>query len=148
SAAPTGTLHFLGRDAPYWRLLTRGALLLLATLGIYRFWLVTDMRRFLWANTVIAGDPLEYVGTAREILVGFLIAITVLVPLNVGFFIAGFGILGQFSAVLAFLVLTWFGQFAVYRARRYRLTRTVFRGIPFHQTGAAWRYAFYALFWW
>jgi uncharacterized membrane protein YjgN (DUF898 family) len=40
------------------------------------------------------------------------------------------------------------GQFAVYRARRYRLTRTVYRGIRFHQTGSAWRYAVCAIFWW
>ena len=40
------------------------------------------------------------------------------------------------------------GQFAVYRARRYRLSRTVYRGLRFHQTGSAWRYAICAIFWW
>jgi uncharacterized membrane protein YjgN (DUF898 family) len=146
--AAAGPVRFLGKDAPYWRLLVRGAVLLMFTFGIYRFWLVTDMRRFLWANTEIAGDTLEYAGTAREILLGFLVAITLLVPINVAFFVGGLSILGQWSAVIAFIALAWFGQFAVYRARRYRLTRTVFRGIRFHQEGAAWRYAFCALFWW
>lgn len=144
----TGTVRFLGRDAAYWRLLVRGAVLLMFTLGIYRFWLVTDMRRFLWANTEIAGDALEYTGTAREILLGFLVAITLLVPINVVFFVAGLSVLGQWSAVAGFFILSWFGQFALYRARRYRLTRTVLRGIRFHQAGAAWRYATCALFWW
>ena len=37
---------------------------------------------------------------------------------------------------------------SIYRARRYRLTRTILRGIRFHQTGSAWRYAVCALFWW
>ena len=45
-------------------------------------------------------------------------------------------------------MLALLGQFAVYRARRYRLTRTVYRGIRFHQTGSAWRYAVCAIFWW
>ena len=36
------------------------------TLGIYRFWLATDIRRFLWSNTEIAGDSLEYTGTATR----------------------------------------------------------------------------------
>ena len=71
-------------ERPFWRLLIRGAVLLLVTLGIYRFWLATDVRRFLWANTEIAGERLEYTGTARELLIGFLIAIAMLVPLNVG----------------------------------------------------------------
>lgn len=143
-----GSGRFLGSERVYWRLLIRGALLLMVTLGIYRFWLVTDMRRFLWSKTEVAGDGLEYTGTAGEILIGFLIAITLLVPINVGFFILGLGVLGRWSAVLGFIALAWFGQFAIYRARRYRLTRTVFRGIRFHQTGAGWRYAFRALAWW
>ena len=62
----------------------RGAVLLAFTLGIYRFWLATDIRRFLWSNTEIAGDSLEYTGTAIELLIGFLIAIAVLVPIYVG----------------------------------------------------------------
>ena len=43
--------HFLGSRRDYWRLLSRGALLLIVTLGLYRFWLMTDIRRFLWCHT-------------------------------------------------------------------------------------------------
>jgi uncharacterized membrane protein YjgN (DUF898 family) len=149
ASAPHGG-RFAAPEKPFWRLLIRGAVLLAVTLGIYRFWLATDVRRFLWNHTEIAGDGLEYVGTARELLLGFLIAIVLLVPVNVMFFLAAFsgGALGQISGALALAVLALFGQFAVYRARRYRLTRTVYRGIRFHQTGSAWRYAVCALFWW
>ena len=58
----------------------------MVTLGIYRFWLVTDVRRFLWSNTEIAGEPLEYTGTALELLLGFLVAIALLIPIYAGFF--------------------------------------------------------------
>jgi uncharacterized membrane protein YjgN (DUF898 family) len=147
--APNGA-RFLGNERAFWALLIRGALLLLVTLGIYRFGLATDVRRFLWSNTEIAGDGLEYIGTARELVLGFLIAIALLVPLNVVFFLSAFGRgwLSQISGLLALVVLALLGQFAVYRARRYRLTRTVYRGIRFHQTGSAWRYAVCAIFWW
>ena len=149
-ALPQNGARFLGEERAFWRLLTRGAFLLLVTLGIYRFWLATDVRRFLWSNTEIAGDGLEYIGTARELLLGFLIAIALLVPLNIVFFLSAFGSgwLSQLSGLLALIVLALLGQFAVYRARRYRLTRTIYRGIRFHQTGAAWRYAICAIFWW
>src|SRR3954463_12626695 len=148
-APPTGA-RFTGNERAFWRLLIRGAVLLLVTLGIYRFWLATDVRRFLWSNTEIAGDGLEYIGTARELVLGFLIAIALLVPINVAFFLAAFsrGIIGQISGLLALAALALLGQFAVYRARRYRLTRTVYRGIRFHQTGSAWRYSVCAIFWW
>ena len=54
-----GIVRFLGNPHAYWSLLIRGAVLLMVTLGIYRFWLATDIRRFLWANTEIAGDSLN-----------------------------------------------------------------------------------------
>jgi uncharacterized membrane protein YjgN (DUF898 family) len=149
-ATAPGQVRFLGDPRVFRRLMTRGAVLLLITLGIYRFWLTTDMRRFLWANTAVADTSFEYYGTARELLLGFLVAVTVLVPLNVVLFIIvlNFDVIGIVSSPLLFLAFTVLGHFAVYRARRYRLTRTVFRGVRFHQTGSAWRYAVCALFWW
>jgi uncharacterized membrane protein YjgN (DUF898 family) len=146
----TGTARFVGNERAYWRLMVRGALLLMVTLGIYRFWLATDQRRFLWANTMIAGDALEYTGTARELLIGFLIAIAALVPIYAGFFLAALdlGLIGKLSGVIAFVLLALFGHFAIYRARRYRLTRTVFRGVRLHQTGSGWLYAAYSMLWW
>src|SRR6478736_3722181 len=101
----SGGVRFLGQRRSYWRLLIRGAALLLITLGIYRFWLATDVRRFLWSNTEIAGDGLEYIGTARELLIGFLIAIALLVPINMIFFLTAFG-RGWISQVSGLLALT------------------------------------------
>jgi uncharacterized membrane protein YjgN (DUF898 family) len=40
-----------------------------------------------------------------------------------------------------------FGQFAVYRARRYRLTRTIWRGVRFWMTGSGWAYAWRSVLW-
>jgi uncharacterized membrane protein YjgN (DUF898 family) len=131
-----GIVRFRGEAGRFWRLLARGAVLLMATLGIYRFWLTTDIRRFLWSNTELAGESFEYTGTARELLLGFLIAIAVLVPLYAAFFLLAFG-LGELVSLIGLLVLTLLGQYAVYRARRYRLTRTVYRGVRFHQSGSA-----------
>ena len=148
SAAPD--VRFVGDRRAYWRLLIRGAALLAITLGIYRFWLATDVRRFLWSHTEVSGDTLEYSGTAHELLIGFLIAIALLIPLNVGFFAVALnlGAIGPLASVLAFPLLAFLGHFAVYRARRYRLTRTVYRGIRCHHSGSAWVYAARALLGW
>jgi uncharacterized membrane protein YjgN (DUF898 family) len=148
--AASGGVRFLGQRRFYWRLLVRGAALLMVTLGIYRFWLATDVRRFLWSNTEIAGEALEYTGTPLELLLGFLIAIAILIPVYAGFFLAALdlGTLGKFSGVIAFAALGILGQYAIYRARRYRLTRTIYRGLRFHQEGSAWAYAFRAMAWW
>jgi uncharacterized membrane protein YjgN (DUF898 family) len=145
-----GAVRFLGRRRSYWRLLIRGAALLMLTLGIYRFWLATDVRRFLWSNTEIAGEALEYTGTALELLLGFLIAIAILIPVYAGIFLAALdlGTIGKLSGIAGFAALGILGQYAIYRARRYRLTRTIYRGVRFHQEGSAWAYAFRATAWW
>lgn len=145
-----GPVRFLGSDKVYWRMLVRGSGLLFMTLGLYRFWFATDVRRYLWTHSEVAGHTLEYTGTALELLLGFLIAVAILVPLYAGLFLLAFemGLIGKFAGLIAFVVLALLGQFAIYRARRYRLTRTVYRGIRFHQTGSAWRYALNAVAWW
>jgi uncharacterized membrane protein YjgN (DUF898 family) len=51
-------------------------------------------------------------------------------------------------ALIGFALLALLGEYALYRARRYRLTRTVFRGLRFDQHGSPWRYALYALVCW
>src|SRR5215472_1899747 len=111
-------LRFAGDRGDYWRLVVRGNALQAITLGIYRFWLFTDMRRFLWASTEIDGETLEYTGTAVELLIGILIAVYAL------FFLASleFGLVSRLSGIVAIVVLAGFGQYAAYRARRYRLT--------------------------
>ncbi|MGB6755937.1 MAG: DUF898 family protein [Xanthobacteraceae bacterium] len=145
-----GAVQFLGRETAYWRLRIKGASLLMFTLGLYRFWFATDVRRFLWSNTEIKGDTLEYTGLATELLVGFLFAVAILVPLYTVFAIGAleFSPRAPVSVAAGIVLITLLAEFALYRARRYRLTRTVFRGVQFEQRGAAWRYALYAVLWW
>jgi uncharacterized membrane protein YjgN (DUF898 family) len=149
-AAAAGTVRFLGNEGDYWRLRIKGAALVVLTLGIYRFWLATDVRRFLWSNTEIAGDTLEYNGLATELLVGFLFAIAILVPLYTILAVAALELelVALKPAVIGFLLLAVLGEYALYRARRYRLTRTVFRGLRFDQHGSPWLYALFAIVCW
>ena len=86
---PPLPLAFSGDRGEFRRLVTRGAALELVTVGFYRFWLATDIRRHLWSNTVIDGDAAEYTGRARELLIGFLIAMAIIVPVYLAYFIAG-----------------------------------------------------------
>jgi uncharacterized membrane protein YjgN (DUF898 family) len=148
-AGAPAIVRFTGRNATFSRLVTRGALLELATFGFYRFWLTTDIRRHLWSNTEIDGDALEYTGRGKELLLGFLVALAVLVPLFLAYFLAGlaFERYKAFASLPLYAFLYLFGQFAVFRARRYRLTRTIWRGIRFWMTGSGWAYALRAFLW-
>jgi len=148
SARPAA-VSFSGGRSEFRRLVTRGAALELVTVGFYRFWLATDIRRHLWLHTAVDDDALEYTGRARELLIGFLFALAILVPVYVAYFLVGLEAerLKAFAAVPLVLFFYVFGQFAIYRARRYRLTRTVWRGVRFWMDGSGWAYAARAALW-
>lgn len=126
-------------EAPLSGIVIKGTLLTIITLGIYRFWYRVNLRRYYWSNTTLLGDGFEYTGTGRELLVGFLIMLAIFVPLNfaaslIGLF-AGEVVGSVISALAAVLILPALIQIFIYRARGYRLSRTRYRGIRFHQTG-------------
>jgi len=127
----------------------KGYLLTMITLGIYRFWYLTNLRRFFWSHTSVHQSPLEYTGRGLEIFIGFLIALAVIVPLNLVplAFVTAFGPGGQLVSFVLVPIYAILIFFAFYRSRRYRVNRTLWRGLRAHQTGAGWAYAFRALGW-
>jgi len=146
---PPMPVAFSGSRSEFFHLVKRGAGLEMVTLGFYRFWLTTDMRRHLWSNTQIDGDGAEYTGRGKELLIGFLVALAILVPIYLAYFLVGLEA-ERYKAfaslpLVAFFYL--FGQFAIFRARRYRLTRTVWRGVRFWMSGSGWIYALRASLW-
>jgi uncharacterized membrane protein YjgN (DUF898 family) len=146
---PPTPVTFTGDRSEFVHLTARGAALELITAGFYRFWLATDIRRHLWSNTLIDGDAAEYTGRGKELLIGFLFAMAILVPIYLAYFLITveaerFKEFASFPLILGFYA---FGQFAIYRARRYRLTRTVWRGVRFWMDGSGWAYAWRAVLW-
>ncbi|MBR1089688.1 DUF898 domain-containing protein [Bradyrhizobium manausense] len=146
---PPTRVDFTGDRTGFRKMVTKGAMLELATFGFYRFWLVTDIRRHLWSNTSIDGDAAEYTGRAKELLIGFLVALAILVPIYVAYFLVGieFERWKGFASTPLFIAFYAFGQFAIFRARRYRLTRTVWRGVRFWMDGSGWLYSLRAMLW-
>ena len=135
-----------GPGASLFWLMLGTTLLNVLTLGLYRFWQRTKLRRHYWNGIRVAGSPLEYSGTGLEKFLGFLIAVVFLAVylglFQIGFFFLGLqlsggsDIVGLFSA-LPVVPLLFYAQ---YRARRYQLSRTQLRGIRFAMRPAALAY--------
>src|SRR5262249_36294962 len=72
-----------------------------------------------------------------------LFALAVLVPIYVVDFLIGVQAeqMQAFASIPLVLFYYLFAQFALYRARRYRLTRSFWRGVRFWLEGARWPYA-------
>ena len=165
TSAPTHLYGvFLSENSKLFWLVTWTGALTIVTLGIYRFWARTRLRRYIWSSIRPGGDSFEYTGTGLEKFLGFLIALVVLAVylglLQVVLSFIGFSLWGAITSEprgpmdvvtqlgatyvtgLAVLPLIFFAQ---YRARRYMLSRTRWRGLRFAMDAAAVGYAWRAL---
>jgi uncharacterized membrane protein YjgN (DUF898 family) len=111
-------------------------LLTIVTLGVYMFWARTRERRYLWSQTRFIDDRLEWTGTGLELFIGYVVALLVFVlPLGlVQFAVQALAIRGQDGAAALLFLAVYVGVMyligvAVFRALRYRLSRTFWHGI-------------------
>lgn len=147
-------VRFEGRRAVLAGLAARTGLLTLLTLGFYRFWAKTRLRRWYWSAIRPGGHPLEYTGDGVEKITGFLIAVVILafwpaiVNLLVMFASLTFFSTPELAYALSLLLLVPLWFWARYRARTYVLARTRWRGIRFAMAPGAWGYAWRAILLW
>jgi uncharacterized membrane protein YjgN (DUF898 family) len=127
-------------------------ILSILTLGIYSFWGKTEVRRRVWSSIRLNGEPLAYTGTGKELFLGLLLVLLVVLLPTLIIVTAAVLTLGphdpRTAAVQLALYIAYFFLFgvAIYRARRYRLTRTLWRGIRGGMSGSALSYAWLS-FW-
>jgi uncharacterized membrane protein YjgN (DUF898 family) len=130
----------------------------IVTLGFYRFWGKTRIRKYLWSHVSFRGERFEYSGTGMELFLGFLIALAIFGPPIIGYNLWAYldpidprdpdpvklalYVAGSIVFILA-LYLMLHG--AVFSAQRYRMTRSIWRGIRGQLDGSAWTYAFLGL---
>ena len=146
---------YSGQRRALFGLALKTSVLTFLTLGIYRFWAKTRVRKYIWSSISLSGDRLEYTGTGLEKFLGFLVAVVVLavyiglVQLILFYFGLHFvfepktrtEILMQLGTFyISFFAILPLMLFARYRARRYMLARTRLRGIRFGMDSAAWGY--------
>ncbi|SPF78577.1 hypothetical protein ALP8811_02506 [Aliiroseovarius pelagivivens] len=148
------TISYAGEKGPVFWLALRTSILTVLTLGFYRFWAKTRLRRYYWSAIRPGGAPLEYVGDPLEKLLGFLVAVVFMAfyigVVNLILMYFSFALLNaNFAAyALSFLGLTPIIFFAQYRARRYILARTRWRGIRFGLEPGAWGYSWRSMIHW
>jgi uncharacterized membrane protein YjgN (DUF898 family) len=134
--APGSAFRFTGHWREYAPIAITNLLLTIVTLGIYRFWARARERRYLWSHTEFIDDSLEWTGTGREMFIGFLIVMAMLLPaiLFVQFGFQAMVLRGQAALAALIMLALYIGFFmlaglARYRALRYRLSRTYWHGI-------------------
>jgi len=122
-------------------------LLKIITLGIYGFWGKTNVRRHIWSCVKFMGEPLEYTGTGKELFLGMLVVVGIIIlpltiiPLIIQLTLPEGHYIGVVAQVVQAILLIYLIGVGIYRARRYRLSRTLWRGIRGTLTGSPWHFA-------
>jgi len=146
--------EYVGTRGQLFRLALVTSVLTVLTLGLYRFWMKTRLRRYYWSAIRPGGQALEYVGEPLEKLLGFLIAVVILAfyigIVNLILIFASFALLNDsfwaYGVSLIGVIPIIF--YARYRARRYILARTRWRGVRFGMEQGAWGYTWRAMLHW
>ena len=145
-AEPVGPrrLTFHGAGGTLFGIYVVNILLTIATVGVYRFWGRVKIRRFLLSQTGFEGDRFAYHGTGKELLLGFVKAL-LFVGLPITALSAAARLSGDrtihiatqaFTSMLIFLFI----PIAMVGARRYRMSRSSWRGIRFSVRGRVWAF--------
>ncbi len=149
-SAGAGRFVYDGRLGELYVIFIKNLLLTIITLGIYRFWAKTRVRRYLWSHTSLFGDRFEYTGTGKELFLGFLIALGLFLAfgaiLVVVTIVLGEGV-GQVLTGVFYILLFFLFFVARFTALRYRLSRTRWRGIRGGLAGSPWRFAGISIGW-
>lgn len=135
---PVTKLTYLGNGGSLFGIYIVNLLLSICTLGIYSFWGKTRIRRYMTSHLALNKDRFEYTGTGKELLIGWLKAMLIFLPIIVAIEIPGVNL-------IAFPILFGIISVAVYLALRYRLSRTRYRGIAFSLKGQVKTYLWMAI---
>lgn len=127
---------FHGSWTDFAKIALPNVLLTLVTLGVYRFWATTRERQYLWSQTRFIDEPLEWTGRGIELFIGFVMVFFLLgLPLVVmqlvinGLVFRGQPLVAGVIIFLMFAMIFYLTGLAYFRALRYRLSRTYWRGI-------------------
>jgi uncharacterized membrane protein YjgN (DUF898 family) len=134
------TLCFYGSGGSLFGIYAVNIFLTLVTVGLYYFWGKVKVRKYLLEQTELEGDRFSFHGTGKELLFGVFKALVVLAgPLALLNFMPLFDapvIVKTTGVILAYCILGIFVPIAIIGTRRYRLSRTSWRGIRFSFRGS------------
>lgn len=124
------TPRFVGTGGDYFGIWIVNLLLLIVTLGFYFPWARVRKLQFFAGNTDVGGHRLQFTGVARQMFLGFSLAMVAFIAYYAA---EAFAPALSVTIIVAFaLVWPWLFRAAL----RFRLAKTEWRGLPFAFTGS------------
>jgi uncharacterized membrane protein YjgN (DUF898 family) len=133
SKPPVTRMEYFGRHGELLKIHLVNLFLNIITIGIYSFWGKTRIRRYMTSHITLKKDRFEYTGTGKELLIGWLKAMVIFLPLIIALSI-------PVVNFIAFPIFFGILSIAIFLALRYRLSRSRWRGIRFNLGGSIKEY--------
>ncbi len=128
-------LSFLGNGTELFKIQIVNFILNVITIGLYYPWAKARKLQYIYSNTTFEDHPFAFTGTGNEMFRGFIKAILFFIAAYAIFFflvymqMPGWGIL--FLYLFLFLII----PLAVHGSYKYRMAKTVWKGIRFGYLG-------------
>ncbi len=128
-------LSYHGKGMDYFVILLVNWLLTIVTLTLYYPWAKVKLLKYVYGSTALNGDRFSFAGTGKEVFVGYLKTVFIFgLLLALYFFLIAseqivLGIIILYVCIFAIMPV------AIHGSYRYRMSRTMWRGVRFGYRG-------------
>jgi uncharacterized membrane protein YjgN (DUF898 family) len=123
-------IEFTGSGSEYFRIWIVNLLLTVLTLGLYYPWAKVRKLKYMYSNTHVAGHALDFHGSAKQMLRGFLLMAALFGAYSFA------GSVSKVAGGIAGLALAAIWPALLRASLRFRLANTSWRGLRFSFTGS------------
>ena len=122
-------LHFEGSGFEYFKIWIVNILLIIITFGVYYPWAKVRKQRYFYANSTLESRNFEYHATGKQLFLGYIIAMALLLVLSIIQNISPIGALGTF--LIFSLVIPWI----IWRSLMFTMRMSSFSNVRFSFVG-------------
>jgi uncharacterized membrane protein YjgN (DUF898 family) len=126
---------FIGEGVDLFKIQLVNFLLGLVTLGFYYPWAKAKKLQFLYSSTTLEGHPFAFTGTGKEMFKGFIRAVLLFVGFYSILFVFIYFKHLYIGAAIFYLGILAIIPLAIHGSFRYRMAKTVWKGIRFGYLG-------------
>jgi uncharacterized membrane protein YjgN (DUF898 family) len=126
---------FLGNGMDLFKIQLVNFILTLVTLGFYYPWAKAKKLQYLYSNSTLEEHPFAFTGTGKEMFKGFIKAIILFIIAYTVFAVLIFSNHSVIGLLFFYLFLLLILPFAIHGSYRYRMSKTVWKGIRFGYSG-------------
>ena len=133
-------LDFHGKGSEFFGIIIVNWLLTVITLGFYYPWAKAKQLKYLYSATSFNNDRFQFSGTGKEMFIGFIKTILIMIILGVVYGLTMVLINPIAGIIVLYLLLFMLLPLIIHGSFRYRMSRTSWRGIRFGYRGNKWEF--------